>query len=172
LGGKKQMREMLKSLKARLVKRRRDVLLTLAWIATVTGLIIATHRTFYITDIVFATYKMPYLSYKGPAFSDLALLALIIVGILIGAFLSSLKRLIYSYFTTMIGSSVIAGVYVYLFIWFQLGFEANLSQIAFGWELALWWSVINIFKIMVPMGVILSFLGVVVGTIVRTVVSP
>ncbi|UCD96175.1 MAG: hypothetical protein JSV35_06685 [Candidatus Bathyarchaeota archaeon] len=163
---------MVNGLKARLVKRRRDVLLTLAWITAVTVLIIATHRTFYITDIRFATYNIPYLSYLGPAFSELALLALIMVGIIVGTFLSDMKRLVYSYFMTMISSSVLAGVYVYLFIWFHLGFEANLSQIAFGWELAIWWSVVNVFKIMVPNGVILSFLGVVIGTVVRTVVSP
>ena len=166
------MWEIAASIKTRLVKRRRDVLLTIAWATAVTSIIIATHRTFYLTDVVFSHYKIPYLSYMGPAFSDLAKVFLIVVGVVIGAFLTDIKRLIYSYFITMLLSSSIAVVYVYVFIWASLGLGVNLSQIAFGWELAVWWAVVNVLRIMVPHGVILSFLGVVFGTIVRTVISP
>lgn len=166
------MWEITTRIKTRISKRRREVLLTVAWTLAVAALIIATHRTFYLTSAKFRHYNIPYLIHSGPAFTDLARVLLLAVGVLMGAFFTEVKRLIYSFFNTMVFSSLIGVVYVYVYIWSSLGLGQNLSQIAFGWELALFWAVVNVFRIMFPIGVILSLIGFVVGSIVRIWISP
>lgn len=166
------MQEIVAGIKVRFLKRRREIVLTVAWVAAVATLIIATHRNFYLANVRFSHYNVPYLFHSGPAFTDLARVLLLAVGFLIGAFITDVKRLIYSYFTTMVFSSLIGVGYVYYYIWYSLGIGKNLSQIAFGWELALFWAVVNVFRIMFPFGVVLSLVGFVVGTIVRVWISP
>lgn len=147
-------------------------MLVVGWAVAIALILIKTHQIFYYENEELLIRQIPYLHYKGPAFTDIDRLFLVAVSILMALFLAEAKSVIYGYFTAMVLSSLIAVVYLFFYIWFALGFAELLSPISFGWELGVFLAIINVFRFMVPIGIIFSLLGVALGSVIRVWLKP
>jgi len=164
--------EMLKKIKTRIKRSRRDVILTLVWTAVITLMIIETHQTFYREHPYFLEERRAYSSYEGPAFSQFDLLLVAVISGLISMFLTDAKSVILGYFASILLSSVAAVVYLFLYIWFVLDLGPAFSTIPYGWEWVIAVAIQNLFRYMVPMGITFCLIGAVTGSFIRVMVKP
>jgi len=164
--------EKLKILQTRIKKRKKDIALIIAWSVVIALILIKTHQFFYWENEQFSIYKVPYLHYKGPVFSDLDRLLLLAASFLVTLFLSDAKSVIYGYFVSIVLSSLITVIYLFLYIWFVLELGVLLSTIPFGWEWVLFLAIINVFRFMFPIGIVFCLIGVTVGSLTKTWLKP
>jgi hypothetical protein len=166
------MRGPFRNLLAKVKRNRRDISVVLGWVAAISLIIIATHQSFYITDEAFSTYKIPYLQYRGPVFTDIGKLLLLVAGAIAGILIRDVKEMIYGYFAAMFLTFSIALLYIFLYIWYPLGLGPLLSGIPFGWELALFMAFGNVLRFLIPFGLLFSLLGLVAGNFLKTLLMP
>jgi hypothetical protein len=166
------MKRPVQQLLTKIKKSKRSISVVLGWTATITLIIIATHQSFYITEKAFSTYKIPYLTYKGPIFTDLGNLLLLVAGAIAGILIADVKTMIYGYFAAMFLSFSSALIYVFLYIWYPLELGSVLSEIPFGWELALFMAFGNVFRFLIPFGLVFSLLGLLAGNFLKTLLMP
>jgi hypothetical protein len=164
--------EKLKTLQTRIKKRKKDIALILAWSVVIALILIKTYQFFYWENEQFSVYKVPYLHYKGPVFSDLDRVLLLATSFLATLFLSDPKSVVYGFFVSTILSSLIAVIYLFLYIWFVLDLGVLLSTIPFGWEWVLFLAIINVFRFMFPIGIVFCLIGVTVGSLTKMVLRP
>lgn len=166
------MMEKVRNLKIGIEVRKRDVAVVLGWSIAIALILIKAHQLFVLDNPQLAVYKRAYVHYLGASFTDFDRLLLVAISFLVGMFLVEIKSLVYAYFASMFLSFSFGVIYVFLYVWFTLGYGETLSQVAFGWEWAVWLALINVFRFMVPIGILFSLLGVVTGNFVRIWLKP
>jgi hypothetical protein len=160
------------NLLAQIKRNKRSISVVLGWVAAIALIVIATHRSFYIAEEAFSTYKIPYLHYKGPIFTDIGMLLLLVVGFIAGILIGDVKAMIYGYFAAMFLAFSIVLLYIFLYIWYPLELGPVLSGIPYGWELALFMAFANVFRFLIPFGVLFSLIGLLAGNFLKTLLLP
>lgn len=166
------MREPFQNLLVNIKRSKRSVAVVLGWTTVIALIVIATHQSFYLAEEEFSIYKIPYVHYKGAAFTDLGILLLLIAGFVAGTLIGDIKAMIYGYFATMFLSFSIALLYIFLYIWYPLEVGTALAGIPFAWELALFMAFANVLRFLVPFGVLFSLIGLVAGNFLKTLLLP
>ena len=146
--------------------KKENILVILGWSAAISLLIIKSHWLFYLGNLKFSKYGIPFRVYEGPSFTLVDQALVIGVAILIGAIMSDAKTLVWTYITSISLSFLTAVIYIFSYIWFILDLKKAFSY-AFGWEEVLFLAFINALRFIFPWGVFLSLLGVVVGVFLR-----
>lgn len=147
------------------LKRRKAILLSLTWGIVISLVIIKSHFLFYLTNQKFSVYRISWLSYNGPEFTDLDLALLFFSSLIIGVLATDAKRMIYGYFAAILTSTSIAVLYVFLYNWLILRLGETLNVISFGWETGIYIAFLNVIRFMFPMGMVCCLIGSIVGYI-------
>jgi len=150
-----------------LKRRRIDIAVIIGWSIAIALLIIRTYLIFYAESVRLSHYRIAYLYYEGPTFTGLDHLLLIAISFFAGVILTDIKSIIYGFFTTIFLSSALATAYVFAYIWFELEYVRTLSHLPFGWEDAVFLAIVNVFRFMFPLGILFTFLGIIIGIFVR-----
>ncbi|MCK4477705.1 hypothetical protein KAU88_04165 [Candidatus Bathyarchaeota archaeon] len=166
------MMEKVRNFRAQIQRNKKDIAIIIVWTIVISLILIKTHQFFYLDNEQFSVYKIPYLQYAGPTFTEFDRLLLLATSFLVGIILVDIKNIVYGYFASMFLSSLIAVVYVFIYIWFTLGLVETLSRLPFGWELALFFGIANVFRFMIPAGMLFCLIGVLTGNIIRTMLKP
>ena len=147
------------------LKRRKAILLSLAWGIVISLVIIKSHFLFYLANQKFSVYRISWLSYQGPEFTDLDLALLFFSSLVIGVLATDAKRMIYGYFAAILTSTSIAILYVFLYNWFTLRLGETLIEVSFGWETGIYIAFLNVLRFMFPMGMVCCLIGSIVGNV-------
>lgn len=166
------MLEKVRYVGIRIKERKKDIAVIVGWVIVIMLIIVKTHEFFYLENSEFSTYKIPYLHYKGPTFTELDKLLLVISSFVVGMILTDVKSVVYGYFASVILSFFAGTIYVFLYIWFVLGLGAAFSLIPFGWEWVLLLAFMNVFRSLFPMGILLCLIGESIGSFVRVWLRP
>lgn len=139
---------------------RIDILVVVGWVVTVTLILSRAYWLFY----EYLSGKYPtaiYCPWEYPSLSWIDLLLLVASSFIAGIILSDVLQIIYGYMISMLLSSSITIISIVLYRWFIQG--GVFTLIPFGWELLLYYVFMNILWMMIPMGILCSFLGVLFG---------
>jgi hypothetical protein len=163
--------EMLRTVRERVKRNKRDLFLIGLWTIALALIIIRTHQQFYIDHPEIAARGVGFLSYAGPTFSEVELAIVLLVSALVSFFLVSVRSVIYGYFAAIVFSCSAATVYIYLYNWYVLELANVFAELAYGWEWVLFMAIINIFRYVFPIGITFSLIGTVLGTVARTLLN-
>lgn len=147
--------------------RKRSIAIVLVWAIVISLIMIKTHWVFYVENVQFSVYRLPWRADEGPKFTGMDWVLLILVSFLVGVVLTDAKKLAYGYFATMLLSIGVGIVYVFLYNWLVLRLGAILSEVPFGWEWALWTAILNVVRFMLPVGMFCCLIGVLTGSFIR-----
>ena len=153
------MMEKLKSFTMTICRRRRDVGLTVVWSILISAIILYNFNAYHVEQ------PFTMVAFGSPTFTLLERLVVLVTGFVVGFMFSDVKRLVYSYFTSMAMTYFIGVISVFLYIWFVLNLGPVFQDIPFGWETVLFTAIIKVFGFMIPLGIIFSLMGVVTGNL-------
>jgi hypothetical protein len=159
--------EKLRRFGVRIKKNRRDILLVAVWTVVVALIFIRTHQQYYIDTPMVSYYSIGFSQYMAPSPSEVDLALMLVVGVVVTVFLTSLESVVFGYFAAMILSSVLTVAYGFLFNWFSLGLGQTFSGLSFGWEWVVFQAVLNTFRYIFPLGLTFSLIGVCLGSVLR-----
>jgi len=171
MGDKTHTRSPLSRLFLRLKKRKRTIIIVLAWALGISLIYIKAHWLFYLETPKFWVYKIPF-GNKGPQFSVIDLLILGIISIIAGVLLAKAEHIVYGYLMSIGLSFTFSFGYVVFFIWSVLGWGDLLFLIPSGWEWAFLWAILNVLFMMFPAAVMICLFGAIVGGILRSWLKP
>lgn len=146
---------------------KENILVVLGWTAAISLLIIKSFWLFYVHNLKFSTYQIPYRLAEGPSFNFVDQVLIIGISILVGMILTDAKTLVWTHITSISLSFLAAVTYIFFYIWFVLGWGEVFSLVPFGWEDVLFLAIINALRFIFPWGIFLSLLGVVTGSFLR-----
>lgn len=159
--------EKLRNFGARVKKSRRDILLIALWTIAIALIFIRTHQQFYAENPMVSYYQIGYSEYLTPRPSEIDLTLMLVIGSVVTVFLLSIKSVIFGYLASMLLSSVLTVVYVFLFNWYSLGLGSTFAELPFGWEWVGFQAILNTFRYIFPLGITFSLIGVCLGSILR-----
>ncbi len=138
---------------------RKDLGVILGWSALVSIIL--------LYDFHFFHQENPFTMgvYGSPSFTDFDKLILAIMGLVAGFILPDIKKLIYSYFTSMILIFCVGVAAVFTYIWYVFQLGQVFQTIPFGWETAFFSAIVKVFSFMIPVGILFSLMGVVTGSV-------
>jgi len=154
----------LKKISGWIRNNKKDISVVVAWIVTVTLILSRSYWLFY----EYLNVKFPgviYCGWEAPSLSEIDSLLLLVSSFIAGMMLSDISQIIYGYLISMLLSSSITIISIVLYRWFiQRGW---FILVAYGWESLLYYVFTNIFWMMIPMGILCSFLGVLLGGLLK-----
>lgn len=162
------MSKRMKNLFRRLSKKRKQVALVILWAALVALVVIRMYWTAYNESARLSTFKIPFLGYEGPRPTVVDVSIVFVVGIIFGFVAYDVEDLLYGYIAAMLIAFIISFAYVTLYIWYVLDLGKIFSVAAYDWEWALYVAFSNVLVMMFPWIVGACFLGLVIGSIVKT----
>ena len=139
--------------------RRKDLGVIIGWSALVSIIL--------LYDFHFFHQENPFTigAYGSPTFTDFDKLILAIMGLVAGFILPDIKKLIYSYFTSMILIFCLGVTAVFAYIWYVFQLGQVFQTTPFGWETAFFSAIVKVFSFMIPIGILFSLMGVVTGSV-------
>jgi len=158
----------IKNLSMRISRKRNDILIVAIWTALLTLIVIKIYWLAYAGSERLSHYQIAYTIYEGPSPGYLDLIIAVVAGIIFGLLLSDVKEIIYGFVASFFSSFIIGVIYGMLYIWYVLDWGKIFGATPFDWEWALFFSVLNIGRIMFPLILGVSLLGVAVGAVLRT----
>ena len=161
-----QLRERLQRLRANISRRKRDIVVVICWSIAVTLLIMKSYTIYYVQNPNHIN-----LYYVAPIFTALDRVLLVVLGFLVGMMLTDVKSLVLGYFSSMLISYISGMVFVSLYHWANRGYEA-FFLIDWGWEYIVSFSLVQIWRFMIPIGFVFCLIGLVVGNATRIFVNP
>ena len=156
-----RIREILKN-------NKKSILITLVWTIAITGVI------FYSWVIFYSAPKFQNLGWlhspgEAPAIQGSDLLLLLIISVVFGFLLSGICTMVCGYLVSQILSFILGVLSAFSYNWFIRGAcESWYASIPYGWEYVLFLSVIDVFRMMFPLGVIYCFVGAIIGNLLKT----
>jgi hypothetical protein len=163
--------ETLRTLATMIRKRRRDILLIFGWTIAIALIIIVDHQQFYRTNPILEPKGIGFSNYLAPVPNELELLLVLLIGAAVSIVLVSVGSIVFGYFASMLLSSLITVVYMFLYNWYTLGLGNLFSGIAFGWEWVMFMAILNVFRYVFPLVVTFSLVGVGIGGVIRTLAN-
>jgi len=148
-------------------RTKTDILTLIGWIILLSLVIIKVHWITYTQTTRLSYYKIAFAIYEGPSLSNLDLLIIAFASFLAGFVLSDAKTMLYGYIISMFSVFVIGVIYVLFFIWFFFGRGELFQAISYGWELAVYMAIMEIFRMMFPLILGVCLLSLAVGSLVR-----
>jgi hypothetical protein len=142
---------------------RTDVLVVIGWTAAVTVILSRACWLFY--EYLNVKFGATYCGWECPSLNSIDLLLLLASSFIAGIILSDVSQIIYGYLISMLLSSSITVISIFLYRWFIQG--DLLAFIPYGWEYILYFVFNNVFWMMLPMGILCSFLGVLLGGLLK-----
>jgi hypothetical protein len=139
---------------------KRELGVILGWSALVAAILLYNFHSFYQHN------SFTVGAARGPAFSDLDMLALLIMGFVAGLLLPEVKKLTYGYLASMAAVFTVGVITIFAYIWyiFQLGLV--FQDVPFGWEIALLTAIVQVVGFMLPIGAVFSLMGILAGNMV------
>jgi len=156
--------EKLKKIPGWIRDNKIDVLVVVGWVVTVTLIVSRAYWLFY----GYLNVKYPtviYCGWEAPSLSGIDLLLLLASSFIAGIILSDISQIIYGYVISMLLSSSITIISIVLYRWFIQG--GVFTLVPYGWESLIYYVFMNIFWMMLPMGILWSFLGVLLGGLLK-----
>lgn len=157
--------EKIRTLSTLIRERKRETMVTIAWALAISTIIMITFHLFHIEN------PLTQSTYGSPMFSDFDKLFLAVMGLVVGFFMTDVKRLVYGYFASMVTAYILSVIYIYVYIWFTLQLGLVLSTIPFGWETAVHIAIVKVFGFMFPVGIAFSFIGAVAGNTTKALLG-
>jgi hypothetical protein len=141
----------------------RDVLVLIGWAATIALLTMITEYA-----------KTPRPGSYGTSFDALDLAIVLATSLVFGIFLVDPVKIIYGFLGVVPLSIVISVISSALYDLYVLGLGELFSETALGWEweLVTWLAFLRVFRIIFPAGVILGFIGAMIGGIASDFIWP
>ncbi len=156
-----------KKFNVQITPKRKDLLVVVLWIAVITLIMVKAHWMLYLRVPRFSARTIIYSTYEPPSLDMLDIVILTVASLVVSMTISDVKSLIYGSAASLSISYILAVIYVFFYIWFVLGYGSVLSLAPFDWEIAVYYSILNMFWVMIPWVMGLSFAGVVVGFFLR-----
>ncbi len=157
----------------RLTPRKKDILIVTLWAAVISLVMIKTHWILYNTVEMFRAHPDWAFVVGSPPSLDLidfaVLTASSIITILV---LDDVKSMIYGYIVAHCIAFAIFVAYVFIYLWVIQGFHLHYSADPFGWEIVVWYGIVNMVYVGFPWVVGLSALGFAIGLIFRGIYMP
>jgi len=98
-----------------------------------------------------------------PSFDEVDYALFIVGSVLAGLMLIDLEKIFFGWLKALILSSVITVAYLSFHFWFIKGMQLTFSQDPFGWEYAIYFSILRVFEYMFPLTIVLIFICVFLG---------
>jgi len=151
-----------------ILSKKALILIVALWTATMAFIVVRTFWFKYATTVRLSNYNVLYARYDAPAPQLLDVLVLIAASLVITFLISTPKDLVYGYVTSLLLSFFIGVVYVFLYIWYVQGYGVLFSTGPFDWEVPLFFSILNVFRIMFPVVAATCLIGATIGFFVRS----
>lgn len=150
-----------------LLNEKKDMILILIWAIVITLVIIRVHWTLYQNSERLRRYRIAFSIYEVPHLEILDIAILLPSTILIVMALSDIKQIFYGFLAAHTIAFCSGLIYISLFIWYVLDYQALYSLSPFGWEYVMLMGFYNLFYIMLPWLIGASILGTIAGLILR-----
>jgi len=147
--------------------QKKDLLIISIWIAIMALIMIKAHYILHSTNLVYKNEQAAFIEYQPPSLEIADVFILVAVSIIVVILLSDVESLILGYFASIAIAFTIAIIYATVFIWFTLGYAAELSQIPFGWEAAIYMAFVSMIWVMFPYVFGITVIGAVLGVFLR-----
>jgi len=151
--------------------RRKQFFLIVLWGIVLGLIVIKVYWTGYQEIRWLRVYKVPYGWHETPQPVFLDLVLVLLASLIVGSLISDAKFLFYGYIMGLLLTFVVSFAYVISYMWFELGLAESFSYFAFDWEWAVFYSILNVGKIIFPQVILLSLLGVIAGAMLRELVG-
>jgi hypothetical protein len=156
--------------------RKKKIAVTLTWSVAIAGIVIKSYWLVYATNPVLVEHGIGWTQVDQwiPRLDTLDCLLIFLLGIIAGAILVDLETVLYSLIATTILSFLVPIAYSSLFIWYILRWGEAISVLG-GLLLlqnVIYVAIISIFRMVFPIVVILSLLGVLLGAFGRGFIDP
>ena len=165
--------QKIKNIPRRIRNNGINILVVLVWSFVIAILVSRAYVDFIYSTPIYRWWEThggvapPFYTWQGPGLAPSDILIISIAGMISGAILCEVDKLVYGWLSTLVLSSAIASVYIANFIWSVLGWEYVLSLTDAGWSWALYWGFLNTFRSVFPIAVFFSFIAVVAGAFLR-----
>jgi len=148
--------------------RRRDIFIVVAWSLVIAFVISEIFWLKYATSARLGPQKIAYTLYDAPSAGLLEILILFLVSLVIPIFISSVESLFYSSVVSLASSFIGGTIFVALYIWYGLGMNVYWATFEWGWEWAVHFGLLNVFRIVFPNVLAPCLLAVVIGSFLRS----
>lgn len=150
-----------------IIKQKRNTILVLIWAVILTLIIVRSHWTLYQYSERLRHYRIAFSIYEAPHLGTLDIVILLPSTILIVMALSDIKPIFYGFIAAHVIAFCSGLIYISLFIWYVLDYQALYSLSPFGWEYVMLMGLYNLFYIMFPWMIGVSILGTIISFILR-----
>lgn len=147
--------------------RKKDLIAFLLLTAALSLIVIKIFWLTYTEVYRLLHYREIFALYQAPAPQWIDILLLLIASFLIASLFSTAKTLVYGFILSFFFSFLVAVVYVFLFIWYTLGWGEIFSLGPYDWEVPLFFSILNVFRIMFPIVIAPCLVGALIAFLVR-----
>lgn len=146
---------------------RKDVLIVTVWSIVMMLTIVKIFWLEYATSVRLQPYQIAFTLYDAPAAGLLDIILVFAASLVVPLFISTVERLFYGTIIS-IASSIIGGIiFVSLYIWYPLGMSFY-WVFEWGWEWAVHFGILNVFRIAFPSLLAPCLLGVTFGFLLRS----
>ncbi len=157
--------------------RKKKIVVTLTWSATVALVMIKSHWLAYANNPVLVEYGIAWTEVDQwcPRLTMLDFLLILVFSLVVGAIILDLETIVYSFIATAFLSFTFAITYACLFIWYILRWGEALSLVGGWWEWG--WFVVYaamkpMFRMFFPLVVLLCLIGAFLGAFIRGFLQP
>jgi len=157
--------------------RKREIVVTLTWSATVALVMIKSHWLVYANNPVLIEYGIAWSEVDQwcPRLDTLDFLLILAFSLIVGAILLDIETIVYSFIATAFLSFALAIAYACLFIWYTLRWGEILSLMGGWWEWG-WFVAATamkpMFRMFFPLVVLLCLIGAFLGAFTRVFLQP
>ncbi|MDH5448119.1 MAG: hypothetical protein OEY24_02615 [Candidatus Bathyarchaeota archaeon] len=148
-------------------RNRRDIFIVVAWSLVIACVISEIFLLKYVTSARLGPQKIAYTLYDAPSAGLLEILILFVVSLVVPMFISSVEALFYSSVVSLASSFIGGTIVISFYIWYGLGMNVY-WQFEWGWEWAVHFGILNVFRIVFPNVLAPCLLAVVIGSFLRS----
>lgn len=147
--------------------RKRDLVAFLLSTTVVFLVVIKIFLFRYMEVERLSRYRVIYALYQAPAPNWIDILLVLTASFLVAFLFSDAKAFVYGFILSFSSSFFASVVYVFLYIWYVLGWGQFFSLGPYDWEVPLFFAILNVFRIMFPLVFAPCIVGALVAFFVR-----
>jgi len=152
----------------RIKENKSEIIVTLLWGVLLSLIVLWRYYDSFYKDPILWRYKVPYSGIRGAGFSGTDFLIVFLISLVSGTLFVDFKKLLWSWLSALTIAGVISITDLSLFFLIDLDI---CNRYYLYWDYAVFFAILNIFRIIFPFGILISLAGGFLGVILRTFIG-